>query len=109
MKRTRLQREHSTIDWVRALTALGQQELDVENVQATLGSVLKYHEDQQRIDRNNVSVLVSQALAGDHAIEEGDDAVAVVEVGGVTVEKGQRIAAILLAAGRSTRMPAASS
>ena len=27
-----------TIDWVRALTALGQQELDVENVQATLGS-----------------------------------------------------------------------
>ena len=34
-----------TIDWARALTALGQQELDVENVQATLGSLLKYHED----------------------------------------------------------------
>ena len=33
-----------TIDWVQALTALGQQELDVENVQATLGSLLKYHE-----------------------------------------------------------------
>ena len=29
----------------RRLIALGQQELDVENVQATLGSVLKYHED----------------------------------------------------------------
>src|SRR5437868_2388616 len=34
-----------TIDWVQALTALGQQELDVENVHATLGSLLKYHED----------------------------------------------------------------
>ena len=34
-----------TIDWVQALAALGQQELDVEHVQATLGSVLKYHED----------------------------------------------------------------
>jgi MoxR-like ATPase len=34
-----------TIDWVRALTALGQQELDVEHVSSTLGSLLKYHED----------------------------------------------------------------
>ena len=34
-----------TIDWARALTALGEQDLDVENVEATLGSVLKYHED----------------------------------------------------------------
>src|ERR1700693_5295308 len=34
-----------TIDWARALTALGEQELDVENVEATLGSVLEYHED----------------------------------------------------------------
>jgi MoxR-like ATPase len=34
-----------TIDWVRALTALGREELDVEHVQATLGSLLKYHED----------------------------------------------------------------
>src|SRR5207253_873747 len=34
-----------TIDWVRALTALGQEELDVENVQATLGLLLKYQED----------------------------------------------------------------
>ena len=34
-----------TIDWAQALTALGRQELDVENVETTLGSVLKYHED----------------------------------------------------------------
>ena len=45
-----------TIDWVQALTALGQQELDVENVQATLGSVLKYHED--------LLALRDEALAG---------------------------------------------
>jgi MoxR-like ATPase len=34
-----------TIDWARALVALGRQELDAENVQQTLGSVLKYHEE----------------------------------------------------------------
>jgi MoxR-like ATPase len=34
-----------TIDWVRALTTLGQEELDVEHVSSTLGSLLKYHED----------------------------------------------------------------
>ena len=45
-----------TIDWVRALTALGQQELDVDNVQATLGSLLKYHED--------VVAIRDEALAG---------------------------------------------
>ena len=45
-----------TIDWVRALTALGQQELDVENVEATLGSLLKYHED--------VLAIRDEALAG---------------------------------------------
>jgi MoxR-like ATPase len=45
-----------TIDWARALTALGQQELDVENVEATLGSLLKYHED--------VLAIRDEALAG---------------------------------------------
>jgi MoxR-like ATPase len=45
-----------TIDWVRALSALGQQELDVENVQATLGALLKYHED--------VLAIRDEALAG---------------------------------------------
>src|SRR6476660_511445 len=45
-----------TIDWARALTALGQQELDVENVEATLGSLLKYRED--------VLAIRDDALAG---------------------------------------------
>ncbi len=47
-----------TIDWVRALTALGQQELDVENVQATLGSLLKYHEDLLSIRDEALAGLV---------------------------------------------------
>jgi MoxR-like ATPase len=48
-----------TIDWVRALTALGQQELDVENVEATLGSLLKYHEDLLAIRDDALADLVA--------------------------------------------------
>ncbi len=50
-----------TIDWVEALTALGQQELDVENVQATLGSVLKYHEDLLALRDEELAGLVATA------------------------------------------------
>jgi MoxR-like ATPase len=50
-----------TIDWVQALTALGQQELDVENVQATLGSVLKYHEDLLALRDDDLAGLVAAA------------------------------------------------
>jgi MoxR-like ATPase len=52
-----------TIDWVRALTALGQQELDVENVEATLGSVLKYHEDMLSIRDEALAGLVATSRA----------------------------------------------
>ena len=48
-----------TIDWVRALTALGQQELDVEHVQATLGSLLKYHEDVLAVRDEALAQLVA--------------------------------------------------
>jgi MoxR-like ATPase len=48
-----------TIDWVRALTALGQQELDVEHVQATLGSLLKYHEDLLALRDDALAQLVA--------------------------------------------------
>src|SRR5205823_1758457 len=50
-----------TIDWVRALTALGQQELDVENVEATLGSLLKYHEDVLAIRDDALAGLVASS------------------------------------------------
>jgi MoxR-like ATPase len=48
-----------TIDWVRALTALGRQELDVEHVQATLGSLLKYHEDLLALRGDALARLVA--------------------------------------------------
>jgi len=50
-----------TIDWVRALSALGRQELDVENVEATLGSLLKYHEDLLAIRDEALAGLVAAA------------------------------------------------
>src|SRR5437763_6577507 len=48
-----------TLDWVRALSALGRQELDVENVHATLGSLLKYHEDLLAIRDEALAGLVA--------------------------------------------------
>jgi MoxR-like ATPase len=38
-----------TLDWAEALQLLGQHELTEANVDATLGAVLKYREDQQRV------------------------------------------------------------
>ncbi len=37
-----------TLDWTEALVALGAKELDERLIEATLGSVVKYREDQQR-------------------------------------------------------------
>jgi MoxR-like ATPase len=38
-----------TLDWARALEALGAGQLDVETAAATLGAVVKYREDAQRV------------------------------------------------------------
>ena len=38
-----------TLDWARALHALGVRELDVATAAATLGAVVKYREDAQRV------------------------------------------------------------
>jgi MoxR-like ATPase len=50
-----------TIDWTRALQALGAEELDVEAAESTLGSVLKYHEDLERIHGDALALLVADA------------------------------------------------
>jgi MoxR-like ATPase len=52
-----------TIDWAQALTALGMQELDADNVHATLGSVLKYHEDLLSVRDETLAGLVASARA----------------------------------------------
>ena len=38
-----------TLDWARALLVLGQGELDPKSAATTLGAVLKYREDQERV------------------------------------------------------------
>jgi MoxR-like ATPase len=38
-----------TLDWARALHQLGCDDLDIETASATLGAVLKYHEDADRV------------------------------------------------------------
>ncbi len=47
-----------TIDWAQALTALGARELNASVASATLGSVLKYQEDAQRVRQMGVEALV---------------------------------------------------
>jgi len=47
-----------TLDWTEALVALGAKELDEQLVEATLGSVLKYREDQQRAANAGLAALV---------------------------------------------------
>jgi MoxR-like ATPase len=50
-----------TIDWAQALALLGRDELDEASVSATLGSVLKYREDQQRARHDGLGQLVETA------------------------------------------------
>jgi MoxR-like ATPase len=50
-----------TIDWANALAALGREELDEEMVQLTLGSVLKYREDAERVKAQGVDEVVKAA------------------------------------------------
>ena len=51
-----------TIDWAVALATLGRTELDESSVASTLGTVLKYREDQQRVRDHGVGELVRQAV-----------------------------------------------
>ncbi len=51
-----------TIDWSLSLAALGRMELDDETVSATLGTVLKYREDQAKLHQQGVHEMVKNAL-----------------------------------------------
>jgi MoxR-like ATPase len=48
------------IDWLAALDALGVSELNVEAVDRTLGSVLKYREDQEVVRAEGLEALVAR-------------------------------------------------
>ncbi|MGH9126832.1 MAG: AAA family ATPase [Acidimicrobiales bacterium] len=51
-----------TLDWASALAALGRSHLDERSVAVTLGAVLKYREDQDRVRRSDISELVRTAI-----------------------------------------------
>jgi len=51
-----------TIDWATALGQLGILELDEASVAATLGTVLKYREDHERVRETGIADLVKQAF-----------------------------------------------
>ena len=52
-----------TIDWAAALGRLGVTELDERAVATTLGTVLKYREDHERVEQHGFADIVKQALA----------------------------------------------
>jgi MoxR-like ATPase len=51
-----------TIDWAQALAALGKADLDEETVGVTLGTVVKYREDQQRVRDQGIGDLIRKAV-----------------------------------------------
>ncbi|MEN9805018.1 MAG: putative ATPase chaperone CoxD [Actinomycetota bacterium] len=51
-----------TIDWATALGRLGAVAIDEARVRATLGAVLKYREDQERVETNGLDQLVRAAV-----------------------------------------------
>jgi len=53
-----------TLDWTEALVALGADHLDVEVATRTLGSVLKFQEDQERAREMDLGPMVARAVTG---------------------------------------------
>ncbi|HMC41140.1 MAG TPA: MoxR family ATPase [Acidimicrobiales bacterium] len=51
-----------SIDWTAALAALGRRDIDERTVDLTLGTVLKYQEDQNRVRTAGIGDLVRTAL-----------------------------------------------
>jgi MoxR-like ATPase len=51
-----------TIDWATSLAVLGEQHLTEDTVAATLGTVLKYREDQERVRQHGIADMVHQAF-----------------------------------------------
>ena len=52
-----------SIDWATALAALGRTDLDADVLNATLGTVIKYREDTERIRSSGYASVIEAALA----------------------------------------------
>jgi MoxR-like ATPase len=53
-----------TLDWTEALVALGADHLDADRAAATLGSVLKFREDLERVRQLDVTQMILRAATG---------------------------------------------
>jgi MoxR-like ATPase len=53
-----------TLDWVESLSALDRDELDRDLVDATLGAVLKEHEDLEQVRGERLEQLLAEARSG---------------------------------------------
>ncbi|MAK24043.1 MAG: ATPase [Acidimicrobiaceae bacterium] len=53
-----------TIDWSTALGKLGESILTEETIKATLGTVLKYREDQERVSGQGIEMIMAAAANG---------------------------------------------
>jgi MoxR-like ATPase len=53
-----------TVDWAQALAALGAHGLDPGLAAATLGAVVKYREDVERVRSLDVGTLIARAVSG---------------------------------------------
>jgi MoxR-like ATPase len=53
-----------TIDWAQALAALGRETIDESTVDATLGTILKYREDQERVRSQGLEAIVAATAVG---------------------------------------------
>ncbi len=60
-----------TIDWANALAFLDVERLDRDAAAATLGAVLKDHEDQELATANLAEVLAPEGAVADGAAEDG--------------------------------------
>nr|MBA3606439.1 hypothetical protein [Acidimicrobiia bacterium] len=51
-----------TIDWAAALGRLGVTAVDEASIRATLGTVLKYREDHERVEHHGLADIVRHAF-----------------------------------------------
>ncbi|MGH8982676.1 MAG: AAA family ATPase, partial [Acidimicrobiia bacterium] len=53
-----------TIDWAQAMAALGRRAIDEATVDVTLGTILKYREDQERVRSHGLEEIVAATALG---------------------------------------------
>jgi MoxR-like ATPase len=53
-----------TIDWAQAVAALGRNHIDEATVDVTLGTILKYREDQERVRADGLATMMAAAHGG---------------------------------------------